>query len=140
MILSSRFCRVVALATIAVALAAPVAQAQEFPFGLEMTLDAERQPGSKRLPTLEVGDDGEVLVELWCKGGKARFSIAGQSVVFVPGAMQERNCPPAKAQADDALLVALVGSHQLDPAGRPDHLRRRPEPAVSPQHQLIATR
>ena len=108
MVSLSRFFRVVALATVAVSLAAPVARAQEFPFGLEMTLDAERQPGSKRLPTLEVGDDGAVLVELWCKGGTARFSIAGSSVVFVPGAMQERNCPPAKAQADDALLAALA--------------------------------
>jgi hypothetical protein len=108
MVVLFRSCKIVALATIAIALAAPVAKAQEFPFGLEMTLDAERQPGSKRVPTLEVGDDGEVLVELWCKGGKARFSIAGNSVVFVPGAMQERNCPTAKAQADDALLAALT--------------------------------
>lgn len=107
MVVLSRICKVVAITTIAIALAAPVARAQEFPFGLEMTLDAERQPGSKRLPTLEVGDDGEVLVELWCKGGKGRFSIAGNTVVFVPGIMQERNCPPAKAQADDALLIAL---------------------------------
>jgi heat shock protein HslJ len=104
----SRFRKTVALATLAVALATPVAWAQEFPFGLEMTLDAERQPGSKRLPTLEIGDDGEVLVELWCKGGRARFSIAGNSVVFVPGAMQQRTCPPAMAQADDALLAALA--------------------------------
>lgn len=107
MVLSFRLRRTVVLATIAVSLAPPLAQAQEFPFGLEMTLDAERQPGSKRLPTLEIGDDGEVLVELWCKGGKARFSVAGDSVVFLPGAMQDRNCPPAKAQADDALLAAL---------------------------------
>jgi len=108
MVSLSRLFRGFALAAIAVAFAAPGARAQEFPFGLEMTLDAERQPGSKRLPTLEVGDDGEVLVELWCKGGRARFSIAGPSVVFVPGVMQDRNCPPAKAQADDALLAALA--------------------------------
>jgi len=107
MVVLSRICKVVAITTVAIALAAPVASAQEFPFGLEMTLDAERQPGSKRLPTLEVGDDGAVLVELWCKGGAGRFSIAGSTVVFVPGSMQERNCPPAKAQADDALLAAL---------------------------------
>lgn len=107
MLWSARLRRVVALATIALILSPPLARAQEFPFGLEMTLDAERQPGSKRLPTLEVGDDGEVLVELWCKGGKARFSIAGNTVVFMPGVMQDRNCPPAKTQADDALLAAL---------------------------------
>jgi hypothetical protein len=41
-----------------------------FPFGLEMTLDVARQPGSKRIPTLEIGDAGEVILELWCKGGK----------------------------------------------------------------------
>ena len=32
----------------------------EFPFGLEMTLDVARQPGSKRLPTLEIGDGSEI--------------------------------------------------------------------------------
>lgn len=108
MVVLSRFHQIVALAALVTACVVPAARAQEFPFGLEMTLDAERQPGSKRLPTLEVGDDGEVLVELWCKGGKGRFSIAGSSVVFLPGAMQERNCPPAKAQADDALLASLA--------------------------------
>src|SRR5438309_11972227 len=37
----------------------------QFPFGLEMTLDAARQPGSKRIPTLEIGEDGQVILELW---------------------------------------------------------------------------
>jgi hypothetical protein len=83
------------------------AHAQEFPFGLEMTLDAARQPGSKRLPTLEIGDAGEARLELWCKGGAGQFSVAGNTVVFVPGQLQARNCSPAQAQADDALLAAL---------------------------------
>ena len=42
-----------------------------FPFGTEMQLDVNRQPGSKRIPNLEIGDAGEVVLELWCKGGKA---------------------------------------------------------------------
>src|SRR5260370_2118176 len=50
-----------------------------FPFGLEMTLDVARQPGSKRLPTLEIGDSGEARLELWCKGGKGQFSVAGNT-------------------------------------------------------------
>jgi len=53
-----------------------------FPFGLEMTLDAPRQPGSKRLPTLEIGDNGEAVLELWCKGAKGQFSVAGNTVIF----------------------------------------------------------
>lgn len=88
----------------------PVARAQSFPFGLEMTLDVAPMPGSKRIPTLEIGDDGEVLVELWCKGGKGRISIAGDSVVFIPGAIADRGCPPAKGEADDALLSALTNA------------------------------
>jgi heat shock protein HslJ len=95
-----------AVAAVAVSLA-PVAQAQEFPFGLEMTLDASRQPGSKRLPTLEIGDAGEAKLDLWCKSGSGQFSIAGNTVVFVPGALQERGCTPAQAEADDALLASL---------------------------------
>ena len=67
------------------------AQAQEFPFGLEMTLEAARMPGSKRIPSLDIGDNGEVELELWCKGGKGQFSVAGNTIVFVPGAMEERS-------------------------------------------------
>jgi heat shock protein HslJ len=78
-----------------------------FPFGLEMTLDVARQPGSKRLPTLEIGDSGEATLDLWCKAGTGQFSVAGNTVVFVAGPLQDRACPPARAQADDELLAAL---------------------------------
>jgi heat shock protein HslJ len=78
-----------------------------FPFGLEMTLDVARQPGSKRLPNLEIGDNGEVVLELWCKGGKGQFSVAGNTVVFVAAPLEDRACPPARAQADDDLVAAL---------------------------------
>src|SRR5258705_6639933 len=79
----------------------------EFPFGLEMTLDAARQPGSKRLPTLEIGDSGEATLDLWCKAGRGQFSVAGNTVIFVAGPLQDRACPPARAQADDELVAAL---------------------------------
>jgi hypothetical protein len=78
-----------------------------FPFGLEMTLDVARQPGSKRIPNLEIGDSGEVVLELWCKGGKGQFSVAGNTVVFVAAPLEDRACPPARAQADDELVAAL---------------------------------
>ena len=81
--------------------------AEEFPFGTEMSLEVAPQPGSKRIPNIEIGDNGEVVLELWCKGGKGQFSIAGSTVIFVPGQIQDRSCPPAKAQADDDLVAAL---------------------------------
>ena len=93
----------------AVALGAAPAHADDgFPFGLEMTLDVDRQPGSKRIPNLEIGDAGEVVLELWCKGGKGQFSVAGNTVIFVAGAMENRTCPPDRAQADDDLIAALT--------------------------------
>src|ERR1700747_2426358 len=35
-----------------------------FPFGMEMTLITQPQPGSKRIPDLDIGDNGEVVLEL----------------------------------------------------------------------------
>ncbi len=78
-----------------------------FPFGSEMTLEAARQPGSKRIPNLEIGDSGETVLELWCKGGKGQFSVAGNTVIFVPGPLEDRGCPAARALADDDLVAAL---------------------------------
>ena len=89
------------------------ARAQEdtsFPFGMEMTMDVLPQPGSKRVPNLDIGDNGEVTIELWCRGGKGQFSVAGNTVIFVAGQMENRDCPAAKAQADDDLLAALTSA------------------------------
>ena len=79
-----------------------------FPFGTEMTLDLGRQAGSKRIPNIEIGDAGEVVLELWCKGGKGQFSVAGNTVIFVAGEMESRSCSPDRAQADDDLIAALT--------------------------------
>jgi hypothetical protein len=87
--------------------AIPASADDGFPFGADMTLDVARQPGSKRLPTLEIGDNGEARLELWCKGGKGQFSVAGNTVIFVPGPLEDHDCPPARAQADDELIAAL---------------------------------
>jgi hypothetical protein len=85
----------------------PASADDGFPFGTDMTLDVARQPGSKRLPTLEIGDNGEARLELWCKGGKGQFSVAGHTVIFVAGPLEDHDCPPARAQADDELIAAL---------------------------------
>jgi heat shock protein HslJ len=79
-----------------------------FPFEMQMQLDVNRMPGSKRIPNLDIGEAGEVVLELWCKGGKGQFSVAGNTVIFVAGAMENRSCPPDRAQADDELLAALA--------------------------------
>jgi hypothetical protein len=98
----------VSLVVLTAALNSRPARADDgFPFGMAMTMDVARQPGSKRLPNVEIGDNGEAVLELWCKGGKGQFSVAGNTVIFVPGPLQDRACPPARAQADDDLVAAL---------------------------------
>ena len=87
---------------------APAHADSGFPFGMEMKLEASRQPGTKRIPDLDIGDNGEVVLELWCKGGKGQFSVAGDSVIFVAGPMQDRACPADRAQLDDDLVAALA--------------------------------
>src|SRR5258708_40378295 len=110
MLLGTRFVRQAAVTLVMAAAgfqAIPAWADEGFPFGLEMPLDVARQPGSKRLPTLEIGDSGEARLELWCKGGKGQFSVAGNTVIFVAGPLEDRACPPARAQADDDLVAAL---------------------------------
>src|SRR6185437_792183 len=93
-----RLAAVGAALTAAILFFDPAAQAEDgFPFGFEMTLDVLPQPGSKRIPTLEIGDHGEAQLDLWCKRGTGQFSVAGNTVIFVPGQLQDPDCPPARA-------------------------------------------
>jgi hypothetical protein len=78
-----------------------------FPFGMAMTLEAAPQPGSKRVPNLEIGENGEAVLELWCKAAKGQFSVAGNTVIFVAGQIEDRGCAPAKSLADDELVADL---------------------------------
>ena len=98
-----------ALAAIVAAFGARPSSAQEgFPFGSELTLDAAPMRGSKRIPNLEIGGNGDVVIELWCKGARGQFAVANDSVIFVPGPVEDRGCPADRAVADDALLAALA--------------------------------
>ena len=82
-------------------------RAQEFPFGMELTLDTAPMRGSKRVPRIEIGTNGEVQFDLWCKSATGQLSVASDSVVFVPGQVQDKGCPADSAAADDNLLAAL---------------------------------
>jgi heat shock protein HslJ len=108
MISFARTARAVSFLLLATTLHLTPARADDgFPFETQMQLDVNRMPGSKRIPNLDIAEAGEVVFELWCKGGKGQFSVAGNTVIFVAGAMENRPCPPDRAQADDELIAAL---------------------------------
>ena len=99
----------VLLTAIATVLGTASSVAQEgFPFGSELTLEAAPMRGSKRIPNLDIRPNGAVTVELWCKGARGQFAVANETVIFVPGPVEDRDCPPDRAAADDALLGALA--------------------------------
>ena len=56
---------------------------------------------------IAIGESGEARLDLWCKSGKGQFSVAGNTVIFVPGSLEERDCTPARSAADDALVANL---------------------------------
>jgi len=76
---------------------------------MEFTLDAAPMRGSKRIPHIEIGANGEVQFDLWCKRATGQLSVAADSVVFIPGQVQDSNCPADRAAADDNLLAAFSG-------------------------------
>jgi hypothetical protein len=85
----------------------PALAAGEFPFGLEMTLEAQQLPGTRHPPVIEIGENGEAKLDLWCKSGQGQFSVAADTVIFMSGPLTENACTPSLAQADDALIAGL---------------------------------
>ena len=105
-------CKAAVAACVAVSVAAGwsvVARAQDhgFPFGSEMTLDAGPIRGSKRIPVMEIDDNGAVQLDLYCKRAQGQFSVANDTVIFIAGIVDDGSCPADRAQADDTVLAAL---------------------------------
>jgi heat shock protein HslJ len=86
---------------------APRAFAQSFPFGSELILDADPMRGSKKIPSLDIGQNGAAEIELWCNSVKAQLVVAANTITIITGAMSSRQCPPDRLRADDDLIAAL---------------------------------
>ncbi len=83
------------------------ALAQGFPYGSELVLDANPMRGSKKIPSIDIGQDGTADIDLWCNTVKARLVVAANTITIITGEMSARQCPPERARADDELLAAL---------------------------------
>ncbi|MFL9826402.1 META domain-containing protein [Rhodoplanes sp. SY1] len=89
-------------------MAATDAQAQgAFPYGQELRMDADPMKGSKKVPILDIADNGIADIELWCDAVMARLVVAGDTVTVLTGERTARGCPPERAQADTAMIAAL---------------------------------
>jgi heat shock protein HslJ len=109
--------RLAVLAILAVSTALPAstaltvrpAQASEpFPFGTELMLDTAPMRGSKRVPTIEIDDNGAASIDLWCASVKAQATVADAAITIVPGAAAPAQCDPDRQARDADLLAALT--------------------------------
>jgi META domain len=106
--------RLTVLAFLAVLTALPVLTLRPalangpFPFGSELTLDAAPMHGSKRVPTIQIEDDGSASIDLWCSSVKAQATVGDAAITIVPGAAMQAQCDPDRQARDVDLLAALT--------------------------------
>jgi len=95
---------------VAIGAAAPpaVAAQSEFPFGRELLLDAPPMKGSKRVPSLDIAENGLADIELWCNAVKGQLVVAGDTITILTGEKTERSCTPERMRGDDEVLAALT--------------------------------
>jgi heat shock protein HslJ len=85
-----------------------IAAQPEFPFGRELLLDAPPMKGSKRVPSLDIAENGLADIELWCSSVKGQLVVAGDTITILTGAKTERSCTPERARGDDDVLAGLT--------------------------------
>jgi len=88
------------------------AQANEpFPFGSELMLDAAPMRGSKRVPIIEIEDNGSASIDLWCASVKAQATVGDTAITIVPGGAGQplfTQCDADRQARDADLLAALT--------------------------------
>jgi hypothetical protein len=89
---------------------APVAvQADKgFPFGTELMLDVEPLYGSKRIPMIQIEDNGSTSVDLWCASVHASATVGESSITIVPEPGGPAQCTPERQSGDETLLAELT--------------------------------
>ena len=95
----------------ALALAGPIASAAAsdtaFPFGSELALDAAPLPGTKRVPTIEIDQDGAAAFNRWCARATGSATVTDDAIAITPTKALPSQCAPERISQDAALLAAL---------------------------------
>jgi hypothetical protein len=101
-------CRRALLVLLSLSLSPPLAAAGDsFPFGTTLILDAAPMRGSKRIPMLEIAENGAASIDLWCASARAQVVVADSSISISPGDLQNSQCEPDRQARDAELLAAL---------------------------------
>lgn len=102
------FCLAALGAAAAFASSLPAHASDPFPFGDELMLDAAPMHGSRRVPMIEIDDDGTASIDLWCGSLKAQVTVNDSAITIVPGTAAPAQCDPDREARDADLLTALT--------------------------------
>jgi len=97
------------LVLILLAVTAPAAADDSFPFGTTLMLDAAPMRGSKRIPMLEIAENGAASIDLWCASATAKADISGDSITIALWNSFNVQCAPERQARDAELLATLAG-------------------------------
>jgi len=100
--------RLAVVVLVAASLAPAVAADRGFPYDSELMLDVNPMKGSKRVPMLDIGANGEASIDLWCNTVKAQLVVADDTITILPGTKTDRQCTADRMRGDDDLLAVLV--------------------------------
>jgi hypothetical protein len=102
------FCRALLMLLFVVVSLSLAAAGDPFPFGTTLMLDAAPMRGSKRIPMVEIAEDGAASIDLWCGSARGQAVISDNSITISPGDPQSAQCEPDSQSRDAELLAALA--------------------------------
>lgn len=100
------FCAVL-LGCLTAALPTASASDSTFPFGSSLMLDAAPQPGSRRVPMIEIDQDGSASFYLWCANVRGSANVGGDTISLTPTTPLPSQCSPEQISQDAGLLAEL---------------------------------
>ena len=85
-----------------------MANERGFSFGREMILDTAPMAGSKRVPILEIDENGAASIDLWCASLHGQANVSDDTISIVLGPVQPAQCAPDRQTGDENLLAVIV--------------------------------
>jgi hypothetical protein len=105
------FARYLLYALVATSIGPAIASEKAFPFDRELMLDAAPMRGSKRVPILQIGENGAASIDLWCASTRGQADVGPDSITIVTEPAQPTEpaqCAPERQSGDENLLAALA--------------------------------
>ncbi len=71
-------------------------------------LDTAPMHGSKRVPILEIAENGAASIDLWCASARGQADVRADSITIVTEPAEPAQCVPERQSGDESLLAALA--------------------------------